>query len=210
MPTLNELSRTIRKGDRVKAKELTEKALVEGIPPTEIITFGYITGMEDIGKQFGEGEVYLPEVLMSARAMKEAMALLLPILSESKFEPVGQLAIGTVKGDVHDIGKNIVTAVFTGSGFQVTDLGIDVPPERFVEAVEQGAQVIGMSALIGPTMPNMKVVIDAIEEAGLRSRVKIIIGGALVTQEFADKIGADAYAADAFSGVSKAKALLAG
>jgi 5-methyltetrahydrofolate--homocysteine methyltransferase len=166
--------------------------------------------MEDIGKQFGEGEVYLPEVLMSARAMKEAMAMILPILSASNFEPVGKFAIGTVKGDVHDIGKNIVIAVFTGSGFQVTDLGIDVPAEKFVEAVEQGAQVIGMSALIGPTMPNMKVVIDTIEEAGLRSKVKIVVGGALVTQEFADKIGADAYAKDAFSGVDMAKALLLG
>jgi len=205
---LEELRQTIKKGDRIKAKELTERALAEDISPTDIITTGFITGMGDIGEQFGKGEAYLPEVLMSARAMKEAMALLLPILSTSNFEYIGKFAIGTVKGDIHDIGKNIVVAVFSGSGFQVTDLGVDVPPEKFVEAVEQGAQIIGMSALIGPTMPNMKVAIDTIEEAGLRSKVKIVIGGALVTQEFADKIGADAYAKDAFSGVNKAKALL--
>jgi 5-methyltetrahydrofolate--homocysteine methyltransferase len=209
MATLDELRQTIKKGDRVEAKELTEKALAEDISPTDIINFGYIPGMADIGKQFGEGEVFLPEVLMSARAMKEAMALILPILSASNFEYVGKFAIGTVEGDIHDIGKNIVIAVFTGSGFEVTDLGIDVPPEKFVAAVEQGAQVIGMSALIGPTMPNMKVVIDTIEEAGLRSKVKIVVGGALVTQEFADKIGADAYAKDVFSGVDMVKALLA-
>lgn len=145
---------------------------------------------------------------MSARAMKESMELILPLLSESKFDYVAKFAIGTVKDDVHDIGKNIVAAVFRGSGFEVIDLGIDVPPEKFVTAVEQGAQVVGMSALIGPTMPNMGLTIKAIEKAGLRSKVKIIAGGPLVTQDFADEIGADAFAEDAFSGVNKIKELL--
>jgi 5-methyltetrahydrofolate--homocysteine methyltransferase len=164
--------------------------------------------MTIVGELFATGEVYLPEVIMSSRAMKASLELLLPILSESKFEYLAKVALGTVKDDVHDIGRKIVEAVFTGSGFEVIDLGVDVPPERFVESVEQGAQVVGMSALIGPTMPNMRRTIEAIEAAGVRSKVKIIIGGALVTQEYAEKIGADAYAQDAFDGVKKVKRLL--
>lgn len=208
MPLLKELGQWIVEGDRVKAKELTQRALDEGLDPGEIIKSGLIIGMRDIGDLFGKGVVYLPEVIMSARAMKESMELILPLLSESKFDYVAKFAIGTVKDDVHDIGKNIVAAVFRGSGFEVIDLGIDVPPEKFVTAVEEGAQVVGMSALIGPTMPNMGLTIKAIEKAGLRSKVKIIAGGPLVTQDFADEIGADAFAEDAFSGVNKIKELL--
>ena len=209
MAILEELGQIIKEGNRVKAKELTQSALDEGLDPGEIIKGGLIIGMRDIGELFGRGEVYLPEVLMSARAMKESMALILPILSASNFEYIARFAIGTVKDDIHDIGKNIVAAVFTGSGFDVTDLGIDVAPEKFVEAIGQGAQVVGTSALIGPTMPNMGVTIEAIEKAGLRSDVKIIVGGPLVTQQFADDIGADALAEDAFAGVNKIKELLA-
>lgn len=204
---LEELGQRVKEGDRVKAKELTKIALDEGIDFKEIMKDGLIRGMTAIGELFGKGEVYVPEVIMSARAMKESMALILPILTESKYNYTAKCAIGTVKDDMHDIGKNIVSAVFAGSGFEVVDLGVNVAPEKFLEAIEQGAQVVGMSALIGPTMPNMKLTIDAIEEAGLRSKVKIIVGGALVTQDFADKIGADAYGEDAFSGANKIKKL---
>ena len=208
MEILQELRGIIKQGNRVKAKELAQKAIDEGLDPDAIIKMGLIPGINEIGELFGRDEVFLPEVLMSARAMKEAMELILPVLSACSFEYIAKIAIGTVKGDIHDIGKNIAAAVFTGSGFEVTDLGIDVSAEKFVEAVKEGAQVVGMSALIGPTMSNMKLSIDAIEKAGLRSKVKIIVGGPLVTQNYADKIGADAYAEDAFSGVNKIKKLL--
>lgn len=208
MAILEELRQRIKEGNRVKAKELMQRALEEGFDPSEIIKGGLIPGMQGIGELFGKGEVYLPEVLMSARAMKESMELILPILSVSNFEYIAKFAIGTVKDDIHDIGKNIVAAVFRGSGFEVADLGINVGPEKFVEAIEQGARVVGMSALIGPTMSNMGITIEAIKEAGLRSKVKIIVGGPLVTQQFANEIGADAYAEDPFSGVNKIKELL--
>jgi len=209
MGILEELRQKVKEGERINAKELTQRALDEGLDHKEIMKSGLISGMNAIGELFGKGEVYVPEVIMSARAMKESMGLILPVLSESKSNYIAEFAIGTVKDDIHDIGKNLVAAVFGGSGFEVVDLGVDVAPEKFVEAVEQGAQIVGMSALIGPTMPNMKLSIDTIEKAGLRSKVKIIVGGALVTQEFAEKIGADVYAEDAFSGVNKVKALLA-
>jgi 5-methyltetrahydrofolate--homocysteine methyltransferase len=208
MTTLQELGESVQQGKKDKAKELTQRALDEGLDITKILKEGLIAGMTAIGELFGKGEVYVPEVIMSARAMKEAMGVVVPLLISSDYEYIGKFAIGTVKGDIHDIGKNIVTAVFTGSGFEVVDLGVDVSPERFVEAVRQGAQVVGMSALIGPTMPNIKRSFDALKEAGLRSRVKVVIGGALVTQEYADKVGADAYGADAFDGVRKVSALL--
>ena len=173
------------------------------------MTEGLISGMTAIGELFGAGEVYMPEVLMSARAMKESMELILPLLASSNFDYVAEVTLGTVKDDIHDIGKNIVAAVFTGSGFKVNDLGVNVSPDKFVEAVKQGAQVVGLSALVGPTMSNMKLTIDALEEAGVREKVKVIIGGALVTQDYAEKIGADLYAEDAFSGVNKLKEVFA-
>ena len=198
----------VHDGNKSQTIAWTQRALEEGGDPNDIVKRGLIAGIKMIGDRFGNGEAYLTEVLMSARAMKEALQLILPRLSESKFNYVGRMAIGTVKGDIHDIGKNIVAAVFTGSGFEVHDLGIDVAPEKFVEAAEKGVQFIGMSALIGPTMPNMRLSIEAIEKAGLRSHVKIIVGGPLVTHEFAEKIGADAYAEDAFSGLNKVRAFL--
>ncbi|MDY6852858.1 MAG: corrinoid protein [Thermodesulfobacteriota bacterium] len=207
MADLVELGLAVKEGNRVKAKELTQDALDEGIDFKKIMTEGLISGMTAIGELFGAGEVYMPEVLMSARAMKESMELILPLLASSGFDYVAEVAMGTVKDDIHDIGKNIVAAVFTGSGFKVNDLGVNVAPDKFVEAVKQGAQVVGMSALIGPTMPNMKLTIEALEKAGVRSKVKVIIGGALVTQDYAEKIGADLYAEDAFSGVNKLKEL---
>lgn len=208
MAKLEEIAQAVEAGDHNKAKELTQQALDQGIDYQEIMRKGLIAGMNVLGEQFGKGEVYVPEVVMAARAMKTAMELILPILSSSEYDYVAKVAIGSVKGDLHDIGKNLVAAVFSGSGFEVVDLGIDVPPEKFVEAIEQGAQVIGMSALIGTTMPFMEKTIAAIEEAGLRNKVKIIVGGPLVTQKFADKIGADAYGADAFSGAGKVTDLL--
>jgi 5-methyltetrahydrofolate--homocysteine methyltransferase len=206
---VEEIRVMIKEGDRIKAKTLTQAALHEGIDPRDILNHGFITGMKDIGELFGKGEVYLPEILLSARAMKESMDLVLPMLSASKFEYIAKFAIGTVKDDIHDIGKNIVAAVFSGSGFEVRDLGVNVRPEKFIAAIEQGAKVIGLSALIGPTLPNMGVTINAIEKAGLRAKAKIIIGGPLATPGFAERIGADAYAEDAFDGISKVKQLLA-
>lgn len=209
MTLLDELGKSVKEGKKDNAIELTKRALDEGFNPSDIIKNGFISGMYEIGELFGSGEVYLPEVLMSARAMKESMELVLPLLSASKFDYVAKIAIGTVLGDIHDIGKNIVGAVFRGSGFEVVDLGVNVSPDKFVEAVEQGSQVVGMSALIGPTMVNMKTTINAIEKAGLRSKCKIIVGGALITQDYADKIGADAWGEDAFSGVKVIRELLA-
>ena len=208
MFNLDELAQVIMRGNRVRAKELTQEALDQGVAAKDIITRGYIVGMKKIGELFGAGAVFLPEVLLSSRAMKESMEIVLPILSASNFEYVANFAIGTVRDDIHDIGKNIVAAVFSGCGFHVRDLGVNVPSERFTEAIEEGAQVIGLSALIGPTMPNLGFTIEAIVEAGLRSKVKIIVGGPLVTKEYAEKIGADAYGEDAFSGVKKTLALL--
>ncbi len=164
--------------------------------------------MEEIGGQFEREEVYLPELILAGRAMQAAMELLEPMLLSSDVQPIGKVVLGTVKGDHHDIGKKLVGVVMKGVGFEVTDLGIDVAPEKFVEAAREGAQIVGMSALIGPTMASMKITIDALEQAGLKDRIRIIIGGAIVTQEFADKIGADAYAPNAFAAASKAKELL--
>jgi len=205
---LQHIIHSVQDGNKSQAIDWTRKALEAGGDPSVIVKRGFIVGIRKIGDRFGSGEAFLPEVLMAARAMKEALQLVLPKLSESNFDYVGRMAIGTVQGDIHDIGKNIVAAVFTGSGFEVNDLGIDVAPEKFVEAAEEGIQIIGMSALIGTTMPSMRLTIDAIEKAGLRSNVKIIVGGPLVTQDFAEKIGADAYAEDAFSGVNKVRAFL--
>jgi len=203
-----ELCRMVKEGKRLKAKELTQKALDAGLEPAVIMNEGLISGMSAVGELFGKGEVYLPEVIMSSRAMKESLELILPVFRETQYHYLGKVALGTVKGDIHDIGRRIVEAVFIGSGFEVMDLGVDVPAEKFAHAVEQGAQIVGMSALIGPTMQNMKLTMETLEKAGLRSKVKIIVGGAIITQEYADKIGADAYGRDAFDGVNKVRKLL--
>jgi 5-methyltetrahydrofolate--homocysteine methyltransferase len=187
------------KGQAPKVKELVQGALDENIPPAEVLNKGLIAGMAVVGERFKKCEIYVPEVLIAARAMKAGMEILKPRLSAAGVKPRGTFAIGTVKGDLHDIGKNLVMMMVEGAGYSIMDLGVDVTPEKFVQAVKDGAQVVGMSALLTTTMPAMKNTIDAIKAAGIRDNVKIVVGGAPLTQSFADEIGADGYAPDAAS-----------
>jgi len=197
------------KGQAPKVKELVIEAINEGIGPEVILTKGLIAGMSVIGEKFKKNEVYVPEVLIAARAMHAGMDELKPLLAESGIKPKGVFAIGTVKGDLHDIGKNLVMMMMEGAGYKVMDLGVDVTAEKFVEAINEGAQIIGMSALLTTTMPSMKATIDAIQAAGVRDKVKIMVGGAPLTQTFADEIGADGYSPDAASAVDTADSLIA-
>lgn len=208
MADLSALAESVINGKAKDAKELTQKAIDEGVPVSEILNNGLVKGMSVVGEKFKNNEFYVPEVLIAARAMHSAMDILKPLLATSGVEPIGKVAIGTVKGDLHDIGKNLVVMMLEGAGFEVIDLGIDVPPEKFVQAAKDGAQVIAMSALLTTTMTAMKTTIEALEEAGIRDKVKTLIGGAPVTQNYADEIGADGYARDAASGADKAKELL--
>ena len=198
MTDLSALSESVVTGDAEKVEKLTRTALDEGMTPIQILNDGLVRGMDVIGEKFENYEVYLPGLIVSSRAMKAGLAILKPLLVTARTSSSVKIAIGTVQGDTHDIGKNIVAAMLEGAGFDVTDLGYDVVPEKFVSAIiEDGAQVIGMSALVTTNMLSMKETIDAIVEAGVRDRAKIMIGGAPVTQEYADRIGADAYAEDA-------------
>lgn len=207
MADLKVLSDSIIKGDQKTAVEITKAAISENMPPEKILNEGLIGGMNVIGARFKKNEVYIPEVLIAARAMKMAMEILEPKLVAAGVKPLGKCAIGTVQGDLHDIGKNLVAMMLKGAGFEVVDLGVDVSPEKFVEKVKaSGVQVVGMSALLTTTMPAMEKTVKAIKDAGLK--VKVMIGGAPVTQTYADKIGANGYAADAASAVDIAKTLL--
>lgn len=208
MADLSALAESIINGKAKDAKELVQKALDAKVPVSEILNNGLIKGMSVVGEKFKNNEFYVPEVLIAARAMHGAMDIVKPLLASSGIDPIGIVAIGTVKGDLHDIGKNLVVMMLEGAGFEIMDLGIDVPPEKFVEAAKQGAQVIAMSALLTTTMTAMKTTIDALKEAGVKDKVKTMIGGAPVTQNYADEIGADGYARDAASGADKAKELL--
>ena len=208
METLKSIVESLIKGEEQKVKELVHMALDEGIGVDKILNEGLIPGMNIVGEKFKQEEFFLPEVLFAARTMNGAMEILSPILIGEGIEPIGKIVLGSVKGDVHDIGKNLVGIMLKGAGFEVIDLGIDIPPEKFVEAARQDIQLIGLSALLSTTMPAMKSTIDALEEAGLKEKVKIIIGGAIVTQDCADSIGADGYAPDAVSAVEKIKQLL--
>jgi len=207
---LQELADNIIKGKKNPAVELTKQAIEEGVHPQAIISNGLIAGMAVVGDRFKKNEFYVPEVLIAARAMKECMAVLKPLLADSGVKPVGTVVIGTVKGDLHDIGKNLVAMMLQGNGFEVVDMGVDVSAEKFVEAVkEHHPNAVALSALLTTTMPSMKEIIDGLEAAGLRGKVKVMIGGAPVTQKFADEIGADGYSPDAASAVDTAKALIA-
>jgi 5-methyltetrahydrofolate--homocysteine methyltransferase len=187
-----------------EVKELTQKALDQKVSPTDILNKGLIKGLEIIGSLFECQEIFVPELLMAGMAMKEALVLLRPALEKSDAPPVGKMVIGTVEGDVHDIGKNIVSMMFTGSGFQVTDLGINVPARTFIETVErERPEVLALSCLYTPTRLAMKDVLRLLEEKNLRHKIKVIIGGAPIDQSFADMIGADGYAPDPPSGVKK-------
>jgi len=209
MVDLTQIAGNVIRGQAPTVKQLVEDSLAENIPVGEILNEGLIAGMNVVGEKFKNNEFYIPEVLIAARAMKAEMGLVCPVLTESGIDPVGTVAIGTVKGDLHDIGKNLVQMMLEGAGFEIVDLGIDVSADQFISAVRtDGAQIIAMSALLTTTMPTMKTVIDEVEESGLRDQVKVMIGGAPVTQEYADEIGADGYARDAASGVDIAKQLV--
>lgn len=195
-------------GDIGAARTAVGTALEAGVPPEQILNGGLIPAMGQVGRLFEAGEYFVPEMLVAARAMKTALALLKPRLTGTGLPPSGRVAIGTVQGDLHDIGKNLVAMMLEGAGFEVIDLGIDVKPGRFVEAASDGAEVIAMSALLTTTMPFMEATIDALREAEMRDGVKVIVGGAPVTQRYAEEIGADAYAPDAASAVRILKQML--
>lgn len=209
MADLQGIAEAVIKGDRDTVSKLTQAAVDEGVSAEAVINEGLIAGMGVVGTKFKANEFYVPEVLIAARAMHAGMDIIKPLLAESGVQPRGTIAIGTVKGDLHDIGKNLVAMMLEGGGYEVLDLGVDVAPEVFVAAVkEKGAQVLALSALLTTTMPSMKDTIEALKEAGARDAVKIMIGGAPVTQNYADEIGADGYAPDAASAVDKAAELM--
>ena len=209
MVNLQEIADNLIKGQAKKVVELTTVAINEGIEPAKILNEGLIAAMNVVGQKFKAAEFYVPEVLIAARAMKGAMEILKPKLLECGVKPIAKIAIGTVKGDLHDIGKNLVSMMLQGAGFEIIDLGVDVTTEKYLEIVKTNdVALIGMSALLTTTMPSMKDTIDALKEAGLRDKVKVIIGGAPVSQAYSDEITADGYAADAASAVDIAKQLL--
>ncbi|HEY3313972.1 MAG TPA: corrinoid protein [Bacillota bacterium] len=198
--TLQRISDAVQRGDAKVGDRLTREALAGGTAPGIILTQGLLTAMATIGARFKAEEVFISEVLMASMAMKAAMGVLRPLLSAGEVQTKGTFLLGTVKGDLHDMGKNLVAAMVEGAGFTVVDLGVNVPPERFVQAiVELRPRLVGLSALLTTTMPWMKKTIEAIDRAGLRESVRVFVGGAPVTQDFADRIGADFYAPDAAS-----------
>jgi corrinoid protein of di/trimethylamine methyltransferase len=197
-------------GDMKTARALTAEALGAGADPLQLVNQFMSPAMDEVGARFERSEYFVPELLLSARAMKAGMELLRPLLASRGTEPVGRVVIGTVKGDLHDIGKNLVAALLEGGGFEVHDLGVNVPPEKFIDAVKlYDAQILGMSALLTTTMLSMKGPIAALETAGLRDTVKVIVGGAPITSDFAREIGADGYGANAVEAVAIAKELVA-
>jgi 5-methyltetrahydrofolate--homocysteine methyltransferase len=206
---LKEMSELLQKGKAKEVAELVDKALADGVEPASILNEGLLDGMSIIGGKFKRNEVYVPEVLIAARAMKSGMEILQPKLAASGVEPKGTAVVGTVKGDLHDIGKNLVCMMLEGAGFKVVDAGIDVEAQKFVDtAIESKAQIVGVSALLTTTMTNMKEVVEAIKASDAAATTKVMIGGAPVTQAFADEIGADGYAADAASAADLALSLL--
>ena len=199
----------ILKGNRDAVQEATTKALAEGDSAGGLLNEAMIPAMAEVGRLFEANEYYVPEMLIAARAMKTGLAILRPQLVEEDIEPKGTVVLGTVKGDLHDIGKNLVAIMVEGAGFEVVDLGVDLKPEDFVKAVQDSsADVIGLSALLTTTMPSMKDTIEALQESGIRGSVKVIIGGAPVTQKYADEIGADGYGRDAAAAANLVKSLL--
>ncbi len=195
-------------GEIEEVEEGVKAALADNVPADRILHEALIPAMAEVGRLFEAQEYYVPEMLLSAKAMQNGLALLKPLLAASGVVSGPRVAFGTVKGDLHDIGKNLVIMMLEGAGFQVTDLGVDVHPEKFIKAVQDGVQLIGMSAMLTTTMPNMKVTVDALKKAGVRDQVKIMVGGAPLTQVYAEQIGADGYSQDASAAVRKAKELL--
>jgi 5-methyltetrahydrofolate--homocysteine methyltransferase len=206
---LTALKEAVISGDLKGCTVLTEVAIKAGYPPQKILNEALVPGMEVVGEKFRCNEVYVPEVLVAARAMKKSLTMLKPLLIQTGVKPVGVAVAGTVKGDLHDIGKNLVCMMWEGAGFEVVDVGTDVSPEKFVQAVkDSGAQIVGISSLLTTTMLNMRDVIQALDRARLRDKVKVLVGGAPVTQTFASEIGADGYGESAATAVEKAKGLL--
>jgi 5-methyltetrahydrofolate--homocysteine methyltransferase len=206
---LEDLAVEVRKGDADTAKNLTEEALSQNISAEEVLNSGLVAGMNVIGEQFKNNEIFIPEVLVAARAMKAGMQIIRPLLAEANVKSLGKIIIGTVGGDLHDIGKNIVAMLLEGAGFEVVDMGADVTKEKFLEFAEkENPDVLGMSALLTTTMVFMKDMVIALEEAGLKDKMKIIIGGAPITQSYADEIRADGYAPDAASAVDLVKSVM--
>jgi len=205
---LQQIASTLYEGEDVEVAGLVQKALDQGLKPIEVLQGGLIAGMDQVGRDFKAGDLFVPEVLIAARAMHAGMGVLRPLLAESEAPSAGKYLIGTVKGDLHDIGKNLVKMMLEGAGFETVDLGTDVEPAAFVAAVrEHKPTMVGMSALLTTTMVQMRATVEALVEAGLREQVKVMVGGAPVTEAFAREIGADAYAPDAASAVDVARSL---
>ena len=210
MADLEKLYTAVLEGDAKSSAAITKQALDEGVEPMKLVTDAMVPAMDEAGRRFEAEEYFVPELLLAARAMKAAMALIRPLLVASGAKSAGRVAVGTVKGDLHDIGKNLVASMLEGGGFDVLDLGADVSPEKFIEAVkEKGAQVVCLSALLTVTMPAMKTTIEALKTAGLRGSVKVLVGGAPVTAQYANEIGADGYGENANSAVALTRKLLA-
>lgn len=206
---LKEIAELVVSGNAPKVEELVKDCLDKGATAEQILYEGLVAGMNVVGERFKSAEMFLPEVIVAARGMQRGMAILEPILSSTSIKPLAAVLLGTVRGDLHDIGKNLVGTMLRGTGFRVIDIGVDVSEERLIEAMKENEpELVGLSALLTTTMPCMRTTIEAIDRAGLRKCAKIMVGGAPVTQDFASKIGADGYAPDAASAVDKAKALL--
>ncbi|HOX01378.1 MAG TPA: corrinoid protein [Candidatus Paceibacterota bacterium] len=210
MENAKRLYEAVLEGDAKTARSVTEAALAAGVDPQKLVTEQMIPAMDEAGRRFECNEFFVPELLVSARAMKAALELIRPLLAARGAQPAGRVVIGTVKGDLHDIGKNLVAAMLEGGGFEVIDLGVDVSPERFVAtAREKEAHLIALSALLTTTMPSMQATVEALQRAGLRERFKVMIGGAPITQKYADEIGADGYSENAAGAVALARRLSA-
>ena len=206
MPLFEDLIETVIQGDEATVKELIHQALENNVPVKEILNDGLIKAMNIVGEKFKRGEFYVPDVLWSAQAMKAGVEMIRPFFQRSEVAPLAKVVIGTVEGDIHEIGKNLVAMMVEANGFDVINLGVDVPPEKFVESVKaHGAKICMMSALLTTTMPTMKKIIEALKQAGLEGKVKTMVGGAPVTKQFAIEIGADGYSPDAPGAVDLAK-----
>jgi 5-methyltetrahydrofolate--homocysteine methyltransferase len=211
MAYIQRLHDAILEGDAKGAVAATQQALGEGAAAMDLVTQAMIPAMDEVGRRFECEDYFVPELLLSARAMKGAMELLRPLLAAQGAQPAGRVVIGTVKGDLHDIGKNLVASMLEGGGFEVLDLGADVPAEKFIQAVkDSGANIVCLSALLTVTMPSMKTTIEAFQQAGVRERVKVLVGGAPVTEQFARAIGADGYGENASTAVSLARRMTSG
>jgi len=210
MDLLNQLAEQICLGQQDRVRDLVREAIEHDIAVSRILTQGLIPGMDVVGEKFQSGEYFIPNMLLAARAMKGALEILRPLLAKTGAKPVGKVVIGTVKGDLHDIGKNLVRMMMEGKGFEVLDLGMDVSPETFVKTVDDSVDIVGLSCLLSTTAPFLRDTIVALDKAGMRDRVKVMVGGGMVTQKLADDVGADAYGQDAALGAVKALELMGG